>query len=229
MLSACASHSGSDEQSKQVDPWEGVNRKVFAFNMGLDKWLFRPVAKTYDFITPAPIQTGIGNFFSNIGEVGNVANDVMQLKWKQAGNDSLRFAVNSTVGLLGVLDVASRVGLEENEGEDVGQTLAHWGVAQGPYVVLPFLGPSTVREGLALPVDFYVLDPVAYIDRQAVLNTMVGTRLVHNRAGLFDIEELASGDLYVFMRDAYLQRREYLENDGEVALDYEDEFGDEDF
>ncbi|WP_239923733.1 MlaA family lipoprotein [Agaribacterium haliotis] len=226
-LSACATKSHNDYQDP--DPWEGMNRGVFAFNSKLDSWVLRPVAKGYDFIAPAPVQQGVGNFFGNLGEIGNISNDVLQWKWRQAGNDSARFVVNSTLGLLGLLDVATPMGLEPNEGEDFGQTLAHWGVARGPYVVLPFLGPSTVRDGLALPVDFYVMDPVSYAERQAVVNTAVATRIVHRRAELFDIEELASGDMYVFMRDAYLQRRDYLEGDGELAEDYEDEFGDEDF
>ena len=227
-LGACANHAQTSDSVATLDPWEGVNRKIFSFNLTMDRWILKPVAKAYDYVTPDPVQKGVGNFFGNLGEVGNIANDALQWKWAQAGNDTARLVLNSTVGLLGVLDVATPMGLIENDGEDFGQTLAHWGVKSGNYIMLPFLGPSTVRDGAALPVDFYVFDPVSYAERRAAMNLMIATRLVDNRVGLFEIEELASGDLYIFMRDAYLQRRAYLEADGEIADDYEDEFG-EDF
>ncbi len=227
-LGGCASQQQA-EAPVAVDPYEKYNRAVFSFNMTVDRWFMKPVAKGYDAVAPEPVQTGVSNFFDNIGEVGNIANDVLQWKWKQAGNDTGRLLVNSTLGIAGIFDVASKMGLPENEGEDTGQTLARWGVKQGPYIVLPFLGPSTVREGLALPVDWYVFDPVSHVDRQAVVNSLFALRLTNNRAELFEIEELASGDLYIFIRDAYLQRREYLESDGQVTAGYEDDFGDDDW
>jgi phospholipid-binding lipoprotein MlaA len=210
------------------DPWEGFNRKMFAFNDTLDRWVLKPVAKGYDFLIPDLVQSGIGNFFSNLSEVGNVGNDILQWKWKKAGVDSGRFVVNSTIGIAGLFDVASEIGLEQGDGEDAGQTFEAWGIKQGPYVVLPFFGPSTVRETFARPVDMF-LDPVFYVDDTGTRVGLTATRLVHNRYELFEQEALLSGDRYLFIRDAYLQRRQYLYNDGEISDSYEDDFGDEDF
>ena len=230
---SCASHKTHDTETmpqaeKNVDPWEGFNRKMFAFNKTLDRWILKPVAKTYDFILPDFVQVGIGNFFRNIGEVGNVGNDILQWKWKQAGVDTSRFLVNTTLGVAGLFDVATKMGLEEDEGEDAGQTFERWGIKQGPYVVLPFFGPSTVREAFAKPVDI-LLDPVTYVDDPDTRLGLSATRIVHQRYELFDDEELLSGDEYLFIRDAYLQRRQYLYDDGEIDENYEDDFGDEDF
>ncbi len=234
VLGACASNGRQEassefeegeQQEVNVDPWEGFNRAMFAFNYRLDRWILKPVAKGYDFVAPDFVQAGIGNFFSNIGEVGNIANDILQWKWKQAGNDTGRLLTNSTIGIFGLFDVASKIGLEENEGEDTGQTFAKWGIKRGPYVVLPIFGPSTVRETFALPFDSYLFDPVSYVDPETTRYALTGTRLVHTRAELLEVEDLASGDLYLFMREAYLQRRNYLERDGVIEEDFEDEFG----
>ena len=148
----------------------------------------------------------------------------MQWKWGQAGNDTGRFLLNTTFGVVGIFDVARSAGLNKSEGEDFGQTLAVWGVGQGPYLVLPFLGPSTLRDGAGLPVDWYSI-PAVYVEPQRLQNTLYGLDLVQIRAGLLDLESLATGDRYLFLRDAYLQRREHLINDGEV----EDEFGSDEF
>ncbi len=222
----CASQPASVDQSYvNPDPWEGFNRKVFVFNEKLDAWILKPVAKGYDFVTPAPVQQGVGNFFSNIGEVPNVVNDVFQWKWKRAGLDSSRFLINSTVGVLGIFDVATAWGIEEGTGEDAGQTIGHWGVKQGPYIVLPLFGPTTLRDGLMRPVDYF-LDPVSYITPTLDRLATSGGRIVHQRAELLTIDDLASGDLYIVVRDAYLQRRLFLEADGELDNEFEDDFGD---
>lgn len=228
---ACASNSkigaggDGDEVSESPvfeDKYESLNRKIFAFNDTLDGWILKPVAKGYRFVTPAPVKTGVRNFFSNLGEVGNILNDMLQWKWKQATNDSGRLLLNSTVGVLGFFDVAAKTGLEKNDGEDFGQTLAAWGFAQGPYLVLPLLGPSSLRDVPALPVD-WATNPVAYVNPDRDRYALAVINLVQIRESLLDAEELASGDRYTFFRDAWLQRREYLINDGQV----EDKFGDE--
>ena len=166
------------------------------------------------------MQRGVGNFFGNLREVTNSFNSVLQWKWGQASNDAGRFVVNSTVGVVGLFDVAEHWGLEANEGEDFGQTLAVWGVPSGPYVVLPLLGPSTVRDVPGRVVDVYT-DPMYYIDHDPTRYIFVFSDLVQSRASLLEAESLLKGDRYVLLRDAYLQRREYLINDGEL----EDDFG----
>lgn len=231
ITTSCASHSQRDEVAElepNIDPWEGFNRKMHAFNMTLDRWVLKPAAKGYDYILPDFVQTGVGNFFGNIGEVGNVGNDILQWKWKQAGVDTSRFIVNSTLGVAGLFDVASEMGLQENEGEDAGQTFEAWGIKQGPYLVLPFFGPSTVREAFARPIDV-VLDPVFYVDDSGTRVGLSVSRIIHQRRQLFDVEELVSGDEYLFIRDAYLQRRQYLYEDGKITENYQDDFGEEDF
>ena len=209
------------DTAKPVDPLESINRKVFVFNDGLDRFLLKPAAKSYRFVTPDPVEDGISNFFSNVGEVGNVANDVLQGKGKQAGKDSARFVINLVLGLGGLVDVASDMGIKKSDGEDFSQTLATWGVPRGPYLVVPFLGPSTVRDAGSRVVDSFT-SPVRYIDDVSARNTLVGLDLLDTRASLLDAEELLKGDKYLLIRDIYLQRRDYLESDGAV----EDDFGD---
>lgn len=209
-----------------VDPWEGFNRGVYAFNEFGDRYVLKPVAKGYRAITPDPVEISMNNVFSNLGELRNILNDALQWKWEQAANDTGRLLVNSTIGLVGLFDVAQRMGLDESEGEDFGQTLAAWGVGQGPYLVLPFLGPSSLRDAGSLPVDWYT-DPITYMDHTSSRNTARGTGLIVQRAALLDAEELISGDRYIFLRDAYLQRRDYLINDGVVEDDFGDDFDEE--
>lgn len=206
---------------KPVDPYETFNRKVFAFNMTLDRWVLKPVSKGYKAVTPDPVEAGVGNFFLNLLEVPNIFNDVLQWKWKQAGNDSGRLLINSTVGIVGLFDVARHTGLERGTGEDFGQTLVTWGVPEGPYIMLPILGPRTVSDAAGIPVN-WVTHPLTYLESRTAAWSLYALDTVHTRAGLLETEKLASGDLYVFLRDAYLQRRKYLLNDGVV----EDDFGD---
>lgn len=222
-LVSTSSFAQSDTEAKNPDPWEGFNRGVYTFNDGVDRFFLKPVAQGYQAITPDPVEDGIGNVFSNLFEVRNIVNDVLQWKWGQAANDTGRLLVNSTVGIVGLFDVAQHAGLKRSEGEDFGQTLSAWGVGQGPYLVLPFMGPSTLRDLGGMPVDFFT-NPIRYVDHVPTRNTAYATDLLETRASLIEAEDLISGDKYSFMRDAFLQRREYLILDGEV----EDDFGSDD-
>ena len=162
--------------------------------------------------------------FSNLGEVLNITNDLLQGKVGQAGNDGGRLLINSTIGIAGFFDVAKHAGLEKSAGEDFGQTFGAWGVGKGAYVVLPFLGPSTLRDAPSLLLDS-VFNPVGEIDHVPTRNQLYATGAVSTRAGLLETEKLVKGDRYTFVRDVYLQRRQFLVNDGEV----EDDFGDDDY
>ncbi len=225
-LVSTSSFAQPDTEAKNPDPWEGFNRGVYKFNDGVDRFFLKPVAQGYQAITPDPVEDGISNVFSNLFEVRNIVNDVLQWKWGQAANDTGRFLVNSTVGIVGLFDVAQHIGMPENDGgEDFGQTLAVWGVGSGPYLMIPFLGPSTLRDGAAMPVDMQ-MDLVGYVDHVPTRNTTYGVRIVSDRAGLLEAEALMSGDRYTFIRDAYLQRREYVIKDGAVEDDFGGDAGD---
>lgn len=204
------------------DPWESFNRKVFVFNDAADRYVLKPVARGYRWVTPQFLENGIGNVFNNLAELSNVLNNTLQGKFGAGASDAGRFLVNTTVGVVGFFDVARRWGMSPHD-EDFGQTLGYWGVGSGPYVVIPLLGPRTVRDGLAGVVDSYS-DPVAYVDHVPTRNQLLGTRLIDGRAGLLDAEGMVTGDRYIFLRDAYLDRRDFLVNDGVV----EDSFGAED-
>ena len=219
---AAADGEAAAPVAKNPDPWEGFNRQMYRFNDVLDRAILKPAAKGYKAVTPDPVEHGVTNVFANLGEVSTILNSVLQWKWKSAAHSTGRFVVNSTIGLVGILDVAQRVGLEKTDGEDFGQTLATWGVGSGPFVVLPFFGPSTIRDGLGSAVDWYV-DPVTHVEDTEANYALKALRTVDARARLLEVEELASGDRYSFIRDAYLQRRDYLINDGAV----EDDFGGE--
>ncbi|MEE8059288.1 MAG: VacJ family lipoprotein [Pseudomonadales bacterium] len=205
------------------DPWEPLNRKIFAFNEGADQYVLTPLAKGYQWVTPDPVETGIGNMFSNLLEVTTIFNDLLQFKFGQAASDTGRFLVNTTVGLVGFFDVATTIGLEKHH-EDLGQTLGYWGVGSGPYLVVPLLGSYTLRSGVGGIGDVYT-DYVGKIEHVPTRNQLWVTRTLDRRARLFAAEALITGDRYLFIRNAFLQRREYLLNDGVI----EDSFGDEDF
>lgn len=205
----------------QDDPLYGINSAVFVFNETLDEVVAKPVATGYQAVLPARAQLGVGNFFSNIGELQNVLNDILQGKFGQALNDSGRFLINSTVGMVGVFDVATRMGLAQSDGEDFGQTLAMWGVPEGPYLVLPLFGPSTLRDAPSRFVDRFA--GLSYhLDDVAARNALLGLSLVDTRAGLLGADAAFSGDRYILFKEVYLQRRDYLINDGVI----EDDFGD---
>jgi phospholipid-binding lipoprotein MlaA len=212
-----------------VDPWQGLNRSIFGFNEMLDKCCLKPLAIGYRAVMPDPLEKGVSNVFANLLEVPNVVNGLLQADFKGAAKDTGRFMINSTLGLAGLVDVAQYMHLPADEGEDFGQTLAVWGVGSGPYVVLPFFGPSTLRDGLGKPLDWYS-NPITYINHVPTFNTTKGISLVESRAELLDLEKNVVGDKYVFYRDVYMQRREYLIRNGEVVDDFGmDDFTDEGF
>ncbi|ALM52084.1 VacJ family lipoprotein [Halomonas huangheensis] len=222
-ISGCAS-TGVSSEPNPADPWEGFNRKVFAFNDVLDRYALRPAAQGYHFVTPDPLERGVTNFFNNLGEIRTAFNSLLQGKPSNAGVASTRFLMNSTFGLAGLLDPATHAGFVAND-EDFGQTLGVWGVPEGPYVVLPFYGPSTVRTATGLPVDFYTY-PLTYVENDTVRYSLRALELLDARAQLLSQEDLLRGDRYSFIRDAWLQRMRFEVNDGEIG---DDTFIDDDF
>ncbi len=214
--SGCASTQTADNANPD-DPWEGFNRKVFTFNDVLDRYALKPVARGYRTITPDPVETGVGNFFSNLGEVRTALNSLLQGKPANAGLATSRFLINSTVGVGGLLDYATLMEITADK-EDFGQTLAVWGWEDSRYLVLPFLGPSTLRDTTGLPADIASY-PVTYVEDDTVRISLTALNLIDTRAGLLDQEELIRGDRYRFIRDAYLQSRQFEVSDGELGDD----------
>ncbi|WP_231423180.1 MlaA family lipoprotein [Pseudomonas sp. Leaf59] len=206
------------QAASEDDPWESVNRPIFSFNDTVDTYALKPIAQGYQFITPQFVQDGVHNFFRNIGDVGNLANNVLQLKPHNAGVDTARLLVNTTFGVLGFVDVGTRMGLQRSD-EDFGQTLGYWGVGSGPYVMLPLLGPSTLRDAPSKYVDSYT-SPYRYMNDIDWRNSVFGLNLVDTRASLLDSEKLITGDKYTFIRNAYLQNREFKVKDGKVVDDF---------
>lgn len=202
-----------------ADPWETANRTVFQFNDFFDTLIIKPVAIVYANVMPPIIQQGIGNFFNNIDDVKVTINELLQFKLEAAASDSARVFLNTTVGVVGLIDVATPIGLYKNE-EDFGQTFAVWGIPSGPYLIIPTVGPSTVRDALGWALNF-AFNPFFYGD-STVSIPMYALERTSTRAGFLAFDELVFGDAYIFVREAYLQRRDYLINDGVVA----DEFGD---
>jgi len=202
------------------DPWEATNMRVYQFNKLVDGWFLRPVAVAYNNGVPAIVRQGVGNFFSNIDDVNVLANNVLQLKLQDAVTDSGRLLINTTVGIVGIIDVASSVGLAKNE-EDFGQTFGRWGVGAGPYVVLPFFGPSSVRDSFGLVLDT-LFNPIQYHKDESTRHSLIALGLLDDRASVLSMENLISGDEYLFVREAYLQQREYLVNDGAYVDDFDD-------
>ena len=197
------------------DPLEGWNRGVQSFNDTADDYVMTPVSKAYRAVTPSGLRDMVRNFFNNIDDLLIGANNLLQGKPADAMNDWMRLAVNSTFGLGGLIDWASEMGLEKHD-EDFGQTLARWGVGDGPYFVLPFLGPSTVRDSAALPVD-WSYDPVFDARPIALRNTLVGVRYIQRRTDFLEAGQAlqeAALDRYVFLREAYLQHRRSQVYDG---------------
>jgi len=207
--------------AEEVDTFEGINRNMFYFNERLDQYALRPVAVVYTNVMPNPLERGIGNFFSNLDEITNVVNDLLQGKFKQAGHDGGRFLINSTIGVAGLFDVAERAGISKSDGEDFGQTLAVWGVGEGPYLMLPLVGPSTLRDAPSKFIDS-LTNPLSYSDDVSGRNSTRALDLLTKRVSLLAIDQIATGDLYLFVRDVYLQRNRYMVNDGAI----EDDFGD---
>jgi phospholipid-binding lipoprotein MlaA len=205
-----------------VDPWEKFNRSMFRFNEGADRYLLKPLAKAYVRLTPGFFRRGVDNALSNVLEIPSALNGVLQGNFRGAAHDTGRLLVNSTLGLAGILDVAQYMHLKKTDSEDFGQTLAVWGVSSGPYMVLPLLGPSTLRDTAAVPVDWYS-DPKTYIEHIPTKNTVLTTSILNMRANLMPLEKSITGDKYVFFREAYLQHRNFVIKNGEV----EDSFGED--
>ena len=212
------------------DPFEDLNRDIFIFNEKLDEKLLKPAALTYRKVTPQFARTGVTNFFNNLEEIDTTINQVLQGEIKYAFNDAGRFVINSTIGLFGLIDVASKMGLERHE-EDFGQTLGVWGFDSGPYIMLPFLGPSNPRDLLSRPISSFLSGTFAMEDNDVKI-TLVGIDALETRERLLDAETLIIGDKYIFVKDAYIQSREYEINNGsteddEFLDDMEDIFGDD--
>lgn len=205
------------------DPLESVNRGIYHFNDGVDTMLVKPLAEVYRGVIPQLVRTGVNNVFSNLNDVIVALNNLLQGKFDAALSDIARLMINTTVGLLGIFDIATEAGLEKHD-EDFGQTLGYWGVGDGAYLVLPFLGPRTVRDTAGLIVDIKT-DPVTYIDPTRDRNATLGLRLVAQRErllGASKVLEVAALDEYAFVRDAYLQRRRNLIYDGNPPREKDD-------
>jgi phospholipid-binding lipoprotein MlaA len=215
-VSACVTLPPNSQRVPQ-DPWESWNRGVYRVNDKLDRAIVKPVTKTYVRIVPSPIRTGVHNFFANLNTPTVMFNDALQGKLLAAANDLGRFLLNSTVGIGGILDPATPAGLAFND-EDFGQTLGHWGVHPGPFVELPILGPSDVRDASGKLVDTYT-NPKQYIRNEYVKYGIYLPYLLDVRASLLPLDETLKNvyDPYAFIRDAYLQRRAYLVSDGKVT------------
>lgn len=216
-LAGCA--SGENLSRAENDPWEGFNRGVYRFNEVADDVLLRPVAKGYTRVVPQPARRGVSNFFDNIATPASALNNFLQGKPGRGFDDVARFMFNSTIGLGGLIDVASMGGLEEYD-EDFGQTLAVWGVPAGPYVVLPFFGPRTLRDAGVLPADIFA-DPLWYYDNTSVRDKLVVLEIIDLRARLLNAERFLedSRDKYITLRESYLQNREYEIYDGNPPVD----------
>jgi phospholipid-binding lipoprotein MlaA len=206
------------QAATEEDPWEGVNRAIFSFNDTLDTYALKPLAQGYQYVTPQFLEDGIHNMLQNIGDVRNLANDVFQLKPQAAGVDTARLIFNTTFGLFGFFDVGTKMGLQRND-EDFGQTMGYWGVSSGPFVMLPFFGPSTVRDTFGKYSDTYT-GAFRYIDDVGARNTEFAIDLIDTRASLLSSEKLIQGDKYNFIRSAYLQNREFKVKDGKVEDDF---------
>ena len=223
-LSGCSLNKERDVVPK-TDKYEKFNRKVFRFNKKIDKAIIKPIAKGYKKITPDIVEKGISNFFSNIGDIKNAFNNVLQFKIGDAGNDLTRFAFNSTFGLAGFIDVASGLGMEKHN-EDFGQTLAKWGVKPGPYVVMPIFGPSTLRDSYSFYVDA-ATNPLVYTNKRLEYSVVNG---INKRAKLLATEKIINEiteDDYTLIRDAWLQEREYKIKDGNMDVTEQDDLASE--
>ena len=204
----------------EVDPFQNLNEKTHNLNQSLDKSIATPIAKVYRKVTPDFLEVGVTNFTDNIEDINIALNNLLQAKIKDGLSDILRFTINSTIGLLGFFDVASSMGFQKHS-EDFGQTLAVWGVSDGPYIVLPILGPSSLRDTLArIPEAF--MTPLLLIDHDRTGYELTAIDLLDKRARYLGLESIVVGDEYLFYRDAYFQSREFDINDGLIEDDFDD-------
>lgn len=218
-LAGCATTGGNTEDpygTPTYDPLEPLNRAVYVFNDRFDRYLAKPAARGYRAVVPRPVRRGVTNFFANLWEPSIMVNDLLQGKFGHAASDLARFLTNSTIGVFGLFDVASGMGLERHD-EDLGQTLGVWGFGEGPYLVLPFFGPSNIRDGVGLYGDLQMYPPTHLHDESTRWNLYV-LDAVDTRARLLDagdiLEQAAGEDPYVFVREAYLLRRRSQIQDG---------------
>lgn len=217
-LSAGPLHAQLPAENKSVDPFEPINRVMFALNNEMFNYALRPAVETYQFIMPDVAERGVHNFFANLVDVNAIFNSVLQGRIEKAAVNSGRFLVNSTFGIAGFVDVATAMGIERYR-TDFGHTLALWGVQPGPYLMVPFFGPHTMRSGTGTVVDIYA-SPPTYLEDVPWRNSLYALSLLDGRSGLIQAEQLLSGDHYLFVRDAYLQQREAFVNDGIVTDDF---------
>jgi len=215
----------AEADNNNVDPLEPVNRKIYAFNDTVDRYFFRPVGKGYNFVLPQPVRNGVGNFFDHWTYPVTIVNGFLQGKFRQGTEDTVRFVFNTTFGLLGLFDPATKGGLPKHT-EDFGLTFARWGIPQGPYVVIPLLGPYTSRSGIGILGNIQV-NPVVQLDNSSARTKLIIAWFIESRAALIGPDETVQDayDPYLFMRDAYLQNRDYLLN----GSPEDDEFFEEDF
>ena len=233
-MGACASSSSiveGDTQAEEhtqvrspADPWEPLNRGIYAVNHGLDTVTLKPLSKGYKKITPGFVRRGIANFFANLRTPLNIVNNLLQGKGRDALSDTARFVVNSTVGIGGLIDVAASAGLEKHD-EDFGQTLAKWGVPDGPYVMLPVFGPRTLRDAITIPLNIF-LDPLFHYENSSVRDKLWILEGIRVRSRLLAAETTIEGsyDPYITIREAYLQNRSYLIHDGDPPVEDDDLF-----
>jgi phospholipid-binding lipoprotein MlaA len=213
-LVGCASAPNARKDPR--DPLEGFNRASYKFNDAIDRALLKPAAKGYKAVTPDFMETGVTNFFSNLTQPTVIINDLLQGKFKAGLNDTGRFLVNTTVGIGGLFDPASAAGLDRND-EDFGQTLGKWGVPSGPYLMVPLFGPTTFRDGVGTGIGVYT-DPAHYIERDAIRYSLTGLDVIDSRARRLSLDDTLTSayDPYTFIKNAWLQQREYQVKDGNV-------------
>jgi phospholipid-binding lipoprotein MlaA len=226
LFCGCATHpSVPREERSPADPWEPLNRQIHGFNTGLDKVTLKPVAKGYRAIIPRSWRTGVTNFSRNLRGPLNIVNNLLQGSPRESLTETWRFLANSTFGILGLVDVATDMGLERYP-EDFGQTFGKWGIPDGPFVIVPILGPYSLRHAISIPFNLF-LDPLWHLDNAPVRDRLYVLRLIDIRYRLFSIESLLdnSADPYITTRESYLQNRRYLVFDGEPPED--DEFYDD--
>lgn len=226
-LLALAGGAVAQEERGNADPLEVINRPLFELNNQLDRFLLRPVAVGYDRIMPRVAKRGIGNLFANMYDLNSAVNGLLQARFVGAAQGGGRFLINSTLGVAGLFDVATPLGIRPYR-TDFGHTLAIWGVKPGPYIMVPFFGPRTFRSGTGTIFDTYTSVPT-YLDSVRLRNSLWGLELIDARSRLLEADELLSGDAYIFVRDAYLQSRETFVNDGEIQDTFSDFADEEDF
>ena len=213
-LSACAALGDPHATRLTTDPWESWNRKVFGFNESLDRHVLKPVATAYSEIVPGPVRQAVTNFFGNVDDAWSAVNLLLQGRFKPGAEQTMRFALNSTFGLAGLLDIATEAGIDRRR-EDLGKTFGRWGVGNGPYIVWPLLGPSSLRDSFALPLDRRVSPALLFNDSQSMW-ALYSLQIIDARANFLRAGELLDDialDKYRFIRAAYLQRRGYSEED----------------